>query len=333
MHFVDERGQQMRAFVKGSGWRDATPCPIAGDASARRYFRLCASGRRAILMDCPPEAAEIGPFLSIAAHLKAGGLSAPDIYAHDSAAGFVLMEDMGDGLFARVLEATPGNERTLYSAAVDVLLHLHDCPLPAAGLPRHDPPCMAALISPVFDFYLPARASVDQTGPIHAGLETVLAEHAPDADCLILRDYHAENLIWLPERDGIACVGLLDFQDALTGHRCYDLISLLQDTRRDVSRECSDAMIARYCSAAALPRSGFAAACAAQGAQRNLRILGIFARLARCAGKRRYVDLIPRVWSHLMGDLDHPALSPVRALLLSVLPAPDAAHLNWLKSA
>ena len=147
----------------------------------------------------------------------------------------------------------------------------------------------------------------------------------------VLRDYHAENLIWLPEREGARRAGLLDFQDAWIGHRAYDLVSLLQDARRDVSEETAAACMRHYLDGSGLDAERFEAACAVLGAQRNLRILGVFARLAVTRGNPRYIDLVPRVWHHLERDLAHPALAEVRRIL-DVLPAPTPSVLERLRT-
>jgi len=164
-----------------------------------------------------------------------------------------------------------------------------------------------------------------------AVLEPLLTCHAAAADVLILRDYHAENLLWLPERAGLARVGLLDFQDALEGHRAYDLVSLLQDARRDVSNRVESAMLERYIAATGQDAESFITAYRLLGAQRNLRILGVFARLCLRDSKPRYLDLIPRVWAYLQRDLEHPALSPLRPILADALPAPTPSILARLK--
>lgn len=318
-------------FIRAAGWGEAKATDVAGDASARRYVRLRRGKRTAIVMDCPGEAGDIAPFVAVAAHLRGCGLSAPEILARDRGAGFILMEDLGDDLYARVLRVNAGAEAELYRAAVDTLLRLHECPAPKA-MPAYDPPEMVRYLAPAFRWYCPV-ASPDAFGAITAELQTLLAGVSPQNDVMVLRDFHAENLIWLPERSGPARTGLLDFQDAMTGHRCYDLVSLLQDARRDVSPECARAMVARYCRAAGLPQDTFLAACAAQGAQRALRILGVFARLARVDGKPQYLDLLPRVWSRLLANLDHPVAAPIRGAVLSALPAPDSDHRNWLRCA
>ena len=165
-----------------------------------------------------------------------------------------------------------------------------------------------------------------------AAFEPLLQQYTGAAPVLIQRDYHAENLLWLPGRDGIARVGLLDFQDALRGHPAYDLVSVLQDARRDVAPALETLMIARYCAASGQDRDAFETAYHLLGAQRNLRILGVFARLCMRSGKAHYIDLVPRVWGLLQRDLAHPALEPVRGLVAESLPAPTETTLKRLKS-
>jgi len=160
-------------------------------------------------------------------------------------------------------------------------------------------------------------------------MRDAMARLAPTADRLALRDFHAENLIWRPERQGNARFGLLDFQDAFIAPAGYDLISLLRDARRDVPPALHDAMIARFSAATGLDAGPLAAQLACLGVQRNLRILGVFARLARERGKTRYIAMLPRIWAHLKADLAHPALGDLRTVLTPILPDPDAARLRW----
>jgi aminoglycoside/choline kinase family phosphotransferase len=285
-------------------------------------------------MDAPGDRGEdVRPFLHIARHLSGLGLSAPTILAEDVHAGLLLLEDLGDALFARLLEQTPGMEAPLYEAATDLLVALHRH-APPAGLASYTPALMADLACLALDWYRPGATGKTSTrrDKFYAETETVLATLPALDTVLIQRDYHAENLLWLPERDGIARVGLLDFQDAMRGHPAYDLVSVLQDARRDVSRSLAEAMIARYIAGTAQDTESFTAAYACLGAQRNLRILGVFARLCLRDGKAHYVDLIPRVWAHLAQDLRHPALAPVAALVASELPVPTPEILARLKS-
>ncbi|WP_298677402.1 phosphotransferase [uncultured Lentibacter sp.] len=331
---MTERNALLTAFLDASGWGNAARAPLAGDASNRRYERLTsAEGLPAVLMDAPPEKDEdVRPFMAIASYLASLGLSAPQILASDTAHGFLLLEDLGDDLFARVVKAAPAQETELYTAATEVLLHLHASP-PPEQLARYDATVMAEMAALAYRWYgaQDTQRLAKKSAAFKDRFEALLASECPDQTVLIQRDYHAENLLWLPARSGPARVGLLDFQDAMLGHPAYDLVSLLQDARRDVPRATEQAMLAHYISASGQDREGFTAAYALLGAQRNLRILGVFARLSLLAGKPHYIDLIPRVWGYLMRDLAHPVLAPLRAQLLADLPAPSDALLRELK--
>ncbi len=184
----------------------------------------------------------------------------------------------------------------------------------------------------VREWWLPAATGAAPSPELAAEFDGLVAQATatvePVREVLVLRDYHGDNLIWLPERAGVARIGLLDYQDALAGHAAYDLMSLLEDARRDTSLELREAMIARYLGRRPeLDGAAFRAAYAALGAQRNLKIVGIFARLAIRDGKPRYLDLIPRVWGHLMRDLADPALAPLAGWVARHLPPPEPATL------
>ncbi|UYV37295.1 phosphotransferase [Rhodobacteraceae bacterium D3-12] len=329
-----DRQTLINDFLKSNGWADATRAPLAGDASNRRYERLShPTLGPAVLMDAPPDRGEdTRPFVHIAEHLAALGLSAPTIIAKDSALGFLLLEDLGDALFARVLQNNPALETPLYQAATDVLLNLHNAPLPPS-LKAYDPALMADMAALAFDWYLGQATTPDPTARDRfvRTFQSELEQFANDKSVLIQRDYHAENLLWLPERTGPARVGLLDFQDAMTGHPAYDLVSLLQDARRDVPPATERAMIDRYVAKSGVDAGAFERALHLLGAQRNLRIIGVFARLCLRDAKAHYVDLIPRVWGLLQRDLDHPALTSVAPIVRAALPTPDASLLNRLK--
>ena len=228
-----------------------------------------------------------------------------------------------------MLDRDPAQEETLYRAATDLLVELHRH-APPAGLATYGPAPMADLAALSVDWYrfgITGRAEAGLRARLCELLQTHLAALPGLDSVLIQRDYHAENLLWLPERTGVARVGLLDFQDAMRGHRAYDLVSLLQDARRDVSPATADAMLAHYIAATGAEAEAFSAAFHWLGAQRNLRILGVFARLCLRDGKPHYIDLIPRVWAHLQTDLRHPGLAPLAALLAEALPPPDAGAL------
>ena len=327
---MSHRDTLIQTFIEGTAWKGATVAALAGDASNRRYLRLThPEGGSAVLMDAPREKGEdTAPFIRIAEFLTAQGLSAPRILARDEAQGFLLLEDLGDDLFARVIPRDPSLEYSLYSAATDLLVQLHAAP-PPEGLAAYDPPLMADLAALPFDWY--AKAEPGLRRDFAQAMQSALEGLRGASDVLIQRDYHAENLLWLPGRKGAARVGLLDFQDAMLGHRAYDLVSLLQDARRDVPATIEEAMIDRYTDQSALDPAQFRADYNRLGAQRNLRIVGVFARLCIRDGKAHYVDLIPRVWGHLMRNLEDPALSDVATLVTQGLPAPDADFLKRLK--
>lgn len=321
------------AFLLASGWGSAARAPLAGDASNRRYERLTATdGTPAVLMDAPPEKGEdVRPFMAIADYLTGLGLSAPRILAADEANGFLLLEDLGDDLFARAVVKTPALETTLYTAATDVLLELHQHTPPQ--LAPYDAPVMADMAVLAYRWYGARNTGSleSRSAAFHDAFQALLSAHIPEATVLIQRDYHAENLLWLPGRTGAARVGLLDFQDAMLGHPAYDLVSLLQDARRDVPVEVEQEMLAYYIARSGHEAERFTAAYALLGTQRNLRILGVFGRLSLHANKPHYIDFIPRVWGYLLRDLAHPVLAPVRAQLLADLPAPSNALLTELK--
>ena len=329
------RQQDLEAFITGAGWGAAEITPLAGDASNRRYDRLVQpDGTRAVLMDAPPSKGEsVGPFVRIATYLSGIGLSAPEIIAEDAARGFLLLEDLGDALFARVIEQAPERENALYEAAVDVLAHLHRAPPPALRI--YDAATLTSLATPAFDWYqFGAQGQGDDAARdmFCIRFEDILTPLDSQPRVLIQRDYHAENLLWLPDRHGPARVGLLDFQDAVIGHPAYDLVSVLQDARRDVPRALEARMIDRFLQASPHAPDAFIAAYALLGAQRNLRILGVFSRLCLRDGKAQYVDLLPRVWTQVQTNLKHPALAPVAELLRETLPPPNDETLSTLRS-
>lgn len=332
---MTQRSTAAATFLATTQWRGAAQTMLAGDASNRKYFRLRhpISGESAVLMDAAPDLGEdVRPFVKIAQHLLAMGLSAPRILAQDLEQGFLLLEDLGDALFARVVADTPTMEEPLYQAATDVLTALHRNSLPE--LAPYSPAYMTQMAGLAWGWYAQHTLGPDPQAQaaFEAAFLPILDSLENTAEVLIQRDYHAENLLWLPQRHGVARVGLLDFQDAMAGHRAYDLVSLLQDARRDVSPQIEAQMITRYIETNQLDRDSFCTAYAVLGAQRNLRIMGVFARLCLRDAKPHYIALMPRVWGLLQRDLRHPALAPVRAMIDATLPIPTADILETLKS-
>ncbi|MFT6531083.1 MAG: aminoglycoside/choline kinase family phosphotransferase [Limimaricola cinnabarinus] len=309
---------EIDAFLARHGFGSHARAPLAGDASTRRYERLTApSGESLILMICPTDTlAALDAFVAVARHLCGLGLCAPAIHALDRDAGLAVIEDLGPVQVAQWAEAHSGDTAP-YETAIDVLARLQSAAAPA-GLSALTPGVGAEMIAPLGEWYAPGL----DLDPLQSALRDALERHAPEASVLALRDYHAENLIWRPERASTDRIGLLDFQDALRAPPEYDLVSLLRDARRDVSEDLRAAMIARFASATGRDAKQVAAACAVLGLQRNLRILGIFARLARRDGKTRYLALMPRVWNQIRADLGHPALSGVVACAAAI-PAPE----------
>jgi hypothetical protein len=325
---MTDRAALAAAFIARAGWAMADRRFLAGDASPRRYDRLSRGAETAVLMDAPPDKAEdVRPFVAMARHLRALGLSAPAVLAEDAASGFLLLEDLGDALFARVLEQDPGLERPLYAAAVAVLARLQAAP-PPPGLPDHTPAFMAEAAGLSLTWYARAVTGTQpDAAPLQAAVARAMAAHCNRPPVLVLRDYHAENLLWLPGRAALARVGLLDFQMGSLGQPEYDLISLVQDARRDVAPDLARAMIGHFAQVTGADPARTETACAVLGAQRALRILGGFTRLCLLHGKPGYVRLIPRVWTHLQANLSHPALSALRAAA-AALPEPTPAALQ-----
>ena len=296
------------SFLGEAGWAGAAIEPLAGDASFRRYFRLRRAHDSAMLMHAPPPHEDPGPFLHVGRWLLDNGLRAPDILASDEAAGLVLIEDFGNDRMRDWLDLNPAAEHATYRAAIDALVTLHACP--AGPFAPYDMPTYLREVRLFTEWFCPAAGiAVDEAAHDAAweeALEPLLGRQQPGV--IVLRDYHAENIMLLPD----GAQGLIDFQDALVGHPAYDLVSLLQDARRDVSPELEQAMLAYYV-AASDADAEFGADYALLGAQRNAKIVGIFTRLWQRDGKPRYLSLIPRVWEAMERDLAHPALAPVAA--------------------
>lgn len=315
-----ERAKVIADFLAAAGWPGVEPRPLAADASFRRYYRLFRDGETAVLMDAPPPKENVGAFHRVQSLLCDLGFSAPRAVAVDEAAGLMLLEDLGDRTFTRAL-AEGADEAALYRLAVDLLIALHQRFTPnlaaGTGLPPYDDRRLLEEAALLADWYMPAVGRAP-TAAARAAYQDVWRGALPEArkvpDTLVLRDFHVDNLMVVEGRDGIAACGLLDFQDAVLGPVTYDLVSLLEDVRRDVSPALVDELRGRYLTAApTLDRAAFEASYAILGAQRNAKIIGIFTRLCRRDGKAHYLKHIARTWRLLETDLAHPALASVRA--------------------
>lgn len=348
---MSERLVFLEEFVARAGWGSAEREAIQGDASTRSYTRLSMNGRKAVLMNAPkgnealgePKGASVeirralgynalarlaGPnleaFLTVAQQLTMRGLSAPHIIAADVDLGFALLEDFGEGDYWQIIHDDPTMERPLYEAAVDVLAVIYRSSFPSKStyhnhewrIRAYDEAALLAETDLFLDFYAPdvgrpiSDAARGEFYDLWRAAFVRLQAHAPG---LCLRDFHAQNLFWLPEREGQARVGLIDFQDALFAHPAYDLASFLEDARRDVDPSLFELLKTRFCEKSGLPYDeDFQAAYAVVAAQRNTKVIGFPVRADVQFGKPQYRALIPRVRAHLKRDLSHPACADLR---------------------
>ncbi len=356
---MSDREIEISAFLKAAGWGDARQQAFPGDASSRSYRRLFLGTETAVLMNdpaqaeapaCPPAATpeqraalgynalarlagpNLAAFAGLTEELTARGFSAPRLLATDLPGGLLLLEDLGDDLFARAIPAG-ADEADLYRHGVEALAAIYRSSFPSRlhhhggewHILDYDGPALLAETELFLDWFVTRHLARDVPPAVRdswrASWSAVFPALETEAAGLALRDYHAENLLWLPERTGPARAGLIDYQDALFAHPAYDLVSLLEDARRDVPPELAEAMKTHFLKAAHITdRDAFETAYAVLGAQRNAKILGIFVRLAHRDGKPKYLDLLPRVTRHFLTDISHPALSDLRALIHDLAP-------------
>lgn len=342
-----ERLQATASFLDRSGWGDARLVYLQGDASPRRFGRLLRNGTSAVLMDAPRQpdgppirdgkpysrianlAEDIRPWVGITNALRDAGLSAPEVFAQDLDAGLLVVEDLGDAVFSQIVEQDTADQAELWQIAVDALLHIRSIAMPDVltidganhRLPFYDRPALQIEVELLLDWYWPAvhgTPAPDEVRSEYLALwNRVFDELIRLPTGWVLRDFHSPNLMWLPEREGIKRAGILDCQDALLGHPAYDLVSLLQDARVDVPEPLEKKLFEHYCAVVASREPGFDRdffefAYAAFGAQRNTKVLGIFARLSRRDGKNGYLRHIPRIWRYLDRDISHATLRPLK---------------------
>ncbi|MCK0197075.1 tRNA (adenosine(37)-N6)-threonylcarbamoyltransferase complex ATPase subunit type 1 TsaE [Ancylobacter sp. 6x-1] len=351
------RMRAIRRLIDMAGFGAARRHHVQGDASTRAYERLVLADRTAILMNAPhrPDgppvrdgkpysqiahlAEDVTPFVGMARGLKQRGFSAPALYAADLQEGLLLLEDFGH---EGVVEGDPpGPIAERYETAIDLLAELHMLDLPHRlpvgprvdySIPRYDLDALLIEVELLLDWYLPHRGAPEPTPPERAQFrklwERALQAPLSQKPAWVMRDYHSPNLMWLPEREGIQRLGLLDFQDVVMGAPAYDVVSLTQDARIDVPEATELALLARYVGkrranpAFSVPQ--FLASYAVLGAQRSSKILGIFARLNRRDGKPAYLRHIPRIWRYLERSLAFPELAELKAWYDAHVPAPAA---------
>jgi hypothetical protein len=350
------RSEALARLLKDTGFADAERVPLAGDASTRRYERLVLPDRRAVLMDAPPTAetqpcppgatpaerrrlgwnamarlaaSRVEAFAAVSAHLSAMGLAAPTVYGADLEAGYMVLEDLGDALYARVIAEGAADEIELYRVAAQVLAHAHAAPAlqrmtgPSGAVwPLLEYDALALEVNvDLFAEWMPRSADVRIDDKARARWvevrDALIVKALGFPRAFTIRDYHAENLIWMPEREGLQRVGLLDYQDAVRGWRGWDFAMLLDDARRDVSEAAREAAIRTYLDATGAEDAPFRRELAVLGALNAMRILGRFAQLAH-EGKTKYAAFMPREWGHLARNLRHPALTDARAFVESV---------------
>jgi len=314
-----DRHELREIFLGENGWGGVDYPLLAGDASFRKYYRLIRGSEHVVLMDAPPPQENVRPFVKIAEFLLSHGFSAPKIYAQDAENGFLLIEDLGDDTYTQLLEKG-ANERDLYKLATDVLVELHkdvdDLP---KDLPLYDEDLLTTESLLLPDWWM--KAALGEASVTEEVRESYIQawqscfEFVQDQpSVLVLRDYHVDNLLLLPNRQDWAACGLLDFQDAVAGSGIYDLMSLLEDARRDISPGLIEEMKMRYNrSFKDLDTEEFDAVFAILGAQRHAKVIGIFARLSMRDGKPIYLKHIPRVWRLFERSLEHPVLKDVKA--------------------
>ena len=302
-------------FLAQSGWADAALDAVPGDASFRRYFRLKKTeGQCAILMHAPPPHEDPQPFLDVTNYLRQNDFRAPEIYAADAGQGLILLEDFGDRRMREHLDAHPNDESMIYRTAIDTLVRLEKAPL--ADIAPYDEAVYLRETGLLAEWYLPAMGLNTDPHEYVAMWAEALAPLKDAPAVTVLRDYHAENIMLLDDD----AQGLIDYQDALIGHPAYDLVSILQDARRDVSPELEAVMLQHY-AATAKPDYNLSLHYALLGAQRNTKIIGIFTRLWKRDGKERYLDFLPRMWDLLERDLAHPNLASLRAWFDETIPS------------
>ncbi|MFN7039086.1 MAG: aminoglycoside phosphotransferase family protein [Alphaproteobacteria bacterium] len=322
---MSDREKIRENFLKVNNINNSNIELLPADASFRNYYRIKEGKNSFILMDAPPDKEpNTGIFVKVSEFLNDNGFSAPKIIKADLKKGFLLLEDLGNNSFNKILEEDNSKGELLYSYAIDVLLKLHSISVPDAILPYYTDDLILKELNRFIEWYIPVLNGEVISKKLQEEYEVVwkhLLQYARQIpETTVLRDYHVDNLMWLEDRENIRKVGLLDFQDAIVGSPVYDIVSLLQDARREVSEEITQAMITKYLTAKPdILRKDFLASYSILGAQRNLRIIGNFARKSVRDKNSNYLKFLPRVWSNIEKNLKHPLLFPLKAWLDKVI--------------
>ncbi|MEX0297446.1 MAG: aminoglycoside phosphotransferase family protein [Kordiimonas sp.] len=330
---VMTRLEQQQKFCDLQGWGCADIFPLPCDASKRSYTRLVDNSRSAMLMDAPPEFENLAAYMRLAGHLSGLGIRTPEIYAYDLEQGFAIIEDFGDDTFTRLLDRGVSDE-ALYSQAVDVLIHIQKSPDAASvEAPPYDEKLLLLEVERFVDWFVPAVRGADVTveeRDIHIeAWKEALQYVANERSMLVVRDFHVDNLMIVDGGEGLAACGLLDFQDALIGSAAYDVVSLVEDARRDVSAEVRALVLDKYFKAFPdLNRNTFNRDMAILGAQRHAKVLGLFARLSRQDDKHGYLKHVPRVARLLDRCLQIPELAKVREVIEALVPNYQQAEIS-----
>lgn len=317
-----DRSKEMDQFLAEHGYGGSKRSKLAGDASFRRYERVHVGNEVLVLMDAPPPWENVTPFIQVTKQLHNMGISAPEILAADENEGFLLLEDLGDGIYTKLLNKNIHNEKEYYLAAIDALLHIQEHKNPA--LPPYDNSVYLRELGLFAEWFLPQVHGIERAPALREEWLSlwipILMSSGLQQSVLVHRDYHADNLLWLDDRQYYQRVGMIDYQDALLGDPAYDLVSLLEDARRDVDKETVDVCYSRFVNASGADSKSFAMRYAVLGAQRNAKIIGIFTRLCVRDGKPQYLDYLPRVWNHFLNDISHSALTPIRQFMKAHVP-------------
>jgi len=322
---LDQRAYNMDDFLRNAGWSAAARDPLQADASFRRYIRLTMNGMSSMLMDAPPKTEDVRPFVKVARHLTGLGFSAPSIYAQDIDQGFLLLEDFGNSTFTQLLNQGM-SEDVLYETAIDALIALHNNKCNAdVDLPLYDESPLMEEVDLFFDWYLPELSGAQKHSAnrdeFRDAWKQVLSYLPKMEPTIVLRDFHVDNLMLLPNQVSPKNCGLLDFQDALIGSPAYDVASLLEDARRDISEVFRQKMLTRYFGGrSGINQADFESSYRILSAQRHMKIIGIFTRLYRRDGKAHYLRHMTRVMTYLQQHLTHPELAPVRNWLEAHVP-------------